>query len=254
MEPLLIYVTGMWCNNYLNNKLNKFCGYKNVYKFYDSVPINLTRQLKKLEKLIVKHDWSFISGHPDLTLEHIANNPGLPWCWTIISKHPNMTWDIITANASVYPWDWISMLDNPNITHDIYEQNTVPHAGVYRTGQRKKLKYYYMYPNHLFHYRWQLFPASSAGNYTNDTDTDNSGDNANYYITSKKASADPKLTWDIIESRLKLNWNDDEIIRNKFTEQVKISMVFFKKRVYQCVNYLARYNNIYRIYICIEHY
>ena len=59
-------------------------------------------------------DWSGLSTHPNLTIQHLLEFPDKPWSWNKVSKHPNITIDDIIHHE--LPWSMECVGGNPNMT------------------------------------------------------------------------------------------------------------------------------------------
>ncbi len=55
-----------------------------------------------------------ISGHPNITLDIIKENPDYPWYWRSVTTNPNITWEMIQDHPE-FPWEISCYAENPNL-------------------------------------------------------------------------------------------------------------------------------------------
>lgn len=60
-------------------------------------------------------DFTYLSDHPDLTLEVIKEFPNAPWDWESIQNHDNMCLEWLSMEA---PWDYVTLPDVDRWTFD----------------------------------------------------------------------------------------------------------------------------------------
>lgn len=65
-------------------------------------------------------EWTKISKHKSLTINHILTYPDKPWNWIEVSKNPGIKKDDVKVNKNL-PFNWIHLVLNPNF--NIYYYN-----------------------------------------------------------------------------------------------------------------------------------
>ena len=60
-----------------------------------------------LLKLFPDEKWNYyaLSENPNITWEHVRDNPNIPWDYYGLSCNPNITWEHVRDNPTL-PWDY----------------------------------------------------------------------------------------------------------------------------------------------------
>lgn len=104
-----VYISNLYIRGNVLELLNRY-----EYNFFKLIDI-----LKEYPE--DEWEWEYISENPNIKMEDITNNPGLPWYWYKIDKNPNITLDFIIDNMDE-DWDWYSICKNLNITIDFINE------------------------------------------------------------------------------------------------------------------------------------
>lgn len=95
------------------------------YKFYISYVnkfINMTSVMTLFEQILHNplgfDNWTWLSRHHELTIQHVLNFPLIPWDMNIVSTHPNITMEDINNNPTLN-WNYKYISYNRNLTNEM---------------------------------------------------------------------------------------------------------------------------------------
>ena len=88
---------------------NVFIVCKEWYSMIDHITAEnkYTNHLTMLLKLYPEQKWDYygLSRNPNITWEHVIQNPTMSWDYYGLSCNPNITWEHVRDNPTL-PWDY----------------------------------------------------------------------------------------------------------------------------------------------------
>ena len=130
-----------------------------------------------------KHwDWFDVTCNPNITIEHVIDNPSLPWDITALRWNVNITPDVVRKYKDDFVWNYDDLCLNDNFTIEDIREFT------------NKLDIYNVSGN--IHLSLETIKKSP--------------EIFNYYYLSNN----PNLTWEFISQNLDKRWDWDELGRH----------------------------------------
>jgi hypothetical protein len=184
-----------------------------------------------LTKLILEYpindwDWMTLSCNPLITLDFIDAHPEFPWHWGCVSSNQNLNIDYVIRHAN-REWNWDRVSANPSITWaDVQAHQTLPFEydhlasnpsispdgilyrlsskGFENLSRNPRMRWDIVHAN--LHRAW-MFDwteiCSNPGIKWCDIYNNIDGD----WWEMDDVSANPNITWKIVESHPNLDWN-----------------------------------------------
>lgn len=164
--------------------------------------------------------WYYLTLHKNINLDIIDNNIEFPWLWRNMSKRSDLTLDFIEKHIH-QDWDWKDLSLHPVITKDFY----MSHLHLDWDAQIMGL-YMEIVPDrspdaHIFWGWCSYIPNKSTYHYSNPYHYDGLG---YYEKVWKTLSMSTKMTMDIIEKYIDLQWDWEELSKRQ-----DITLAFIEK-------------------------